>query len=57
MHKDKPLPPVRQQKLDFAWNELWRRLPAQERLQCQELIARLLRLVVASEDQEGKDHE
>ena len=57
MHKDKPLPPVRQQKLDFAWNELWRRLPAQERRQCQELIARLLRLVVASEDQEGKDHE
>jgi hypothetical protein len=47
----------RQQRLAFANQALWERLPEPHRIRCRELIVELLRTVVLVHREPGRGHE
>jgi hypothetical protein len=46
-----------QRTLTFQQQELWRRLPEEQRLACRQLCVQLLRTVLASEHENRRTHE
>jgi hypothetical protein len=55
MHKDLMAPPPRQQKLAFAVDEVWLRLPNDVREKCAERVTRLLQAAIETERQARRE--
>lgn len=52
-----PVPPLRQQKLEFARSRHWHRLPVRTQQACRQALARLLCQVISTTRDESSDQE
>lgn len=52
-----PRPLLRQQRLAFAQDDFWEKLPAEVHLQCQEHVRRMLMMAMAHDGEERSGHD